>query len=194
MLLSFAHDGECGIFGKWTAITAAKGFDKTLLEVPVSATHYVRYTTGATAALMLGEKLTGGTSSATAILIGQAVEVGTAGSSDTGILFLRQVSGTFQAETLTGAQSTGTVAIIQDLIPLMVAGLQPKAALITVTTAALNFTMDGTTPTVTAGTDHGHTIDAGQSYVIRGYAAIRNFKCINAVATNGAILKYSLFY
>ena len=69
----------------------------------------------------------------------------------------------------------------------------PKAALITVETAAINFTLDGTLPTATSGTNYGHKMDAGQSYVIRGYKNIRKFKCINAVASNGAIVKYTLF-
>jgi hypothetical protein len=51
----------------------------------------------------------------------------------------------------------------------------------------------GTNPTAIAGTDYGHQMDAGQSYVVRGYNNIRKFKCINAVASNGAIVKYSLF-
>jgi hypothetical protein len=103
------------------------------------------------------------------------------------------VVGTFQAETLTGGVSTGTVAIIQDLIPLITT-VQPKAALITVKTAAIQFTLSGVTPTVIAGTNHGHQMDAGQSYVIRGYNNIRKFKCINAVASNGAIVEYSMFF
>lgn len=193
MISIFAHDGESQFEGVWTAITAAKGFDSVLLDVPKAATHWVRYTTGATAALRLNELLTGGTSGATCRLVGKATEVGTAGSGDTGILLVNSVTGTFQAETLTGSVSTGTVAIIQDLTKL-ITGVQPKAALITVKTAAIQFTLSGVTPTVTGGTNHGHQMDAGQSYVIRGYSNIRKFKCINAVNLNGAIVEYSMFF
>lgn len=189
----FSHDGESQFEGVWTSITAAKSFDTVLVDIPKEATHWVRYTTGATAALRLNEVLTGGTSNATCRLVGKATEVGTAGSGDTGILLVNSISGTFEAETLTGAISTGTVAIIQDFIPLMT-GVQPKAALITVKTAAIQFTLSGVTPTVIGGTCHGHQMDAGQSYVIRGYSNIRKFKCINAVASNGAVLNYSLFF
>jgi hypothetical protein len=193
MISVFGHDGESQFEGVWTAITAAKGFDSVLLDVPKEATHWVRYTTGGTAALRLNELLTGGTSSAKCRLVGKATEVGTAGSGDTGILLVNAVVGTFQAETLTGGVSTGTVAIIQDLIPLITT-VQPKAALITVKTAAIQFTLSGVTPTAIAGTNHGHQMDAGQSYVIRGYNNIRKFKCINAVASNGAIVEYSMFF
>ena len=193
MLSVFSHDGEAQFDGVWTTITAAKGFDSVLIDIPKEATHWVRYTTGATAALRLNESLSGGTSHNTCRLVGKATEVGTAGSSDTGILLVNSISGAFQAETLTGATSTGTVAIIQDFIPL-ITGVQPKAALISVKTAAIQFTLSGVTPTVIGGTNHGHQMDAGQSYVIRGYSNIRKFKCINAVNANGAIVEYSLFF
>ena len=71
-------------------------------------------------------------------------------------------------------------------------GLQVRAALITVEIAPINFTMDGSTPTVTAGTNLGHQLAAGQSYVISGENNVRNFQCINAVASSGAIVKFSM--
>jgi len=193
-MLIFAHDGNTVFEGIWTAITASKSFDTTLLNIPKDATHWGRYTTGATAALSIGETLTGGTSTKTCVLVAQAVEVGTAGTSDTGIIFVKTVSGTFQAETLTGGTSTGTVAIAQDLIALNPGHPHPKALLVSVETASLHTTTSGTTPTVTAGTNHGVNMDAGQSRVIRGINNIRNFKAINAVASNGAIMKYELYY
>lgn len=190
----FQHDGNCVFEGLWTSITAAKGFDSTLLSIPNDATHWVRYTTGATAALSIGETLTGGTSNKTCVLVAQAVEVGTGGSSDTGIIFVKSPSGTFQAETLTGGTSTGTVDIAQDFITLNKVHQHPKALLVSVETAGINATISGTTPTATAGTNHGITLSAGQSRVIRGVQNIRNFKCINAVASNGAKLKYELYF
>jgi len=193
-MLIFQHDGNCVFCGTWTAITASKGFDSTLLSIPKDATHWVRYTTGATAALSVGEALEGGTSSATCKLVAQAVETGTAGSSDKGILFVNTVSGTFQAETLTGGTSTGTVAIGQDLIALSKTSPHPKALLIAIETAAILCTVDGTTPSTTALNNYGIYVDAGISRVIRGVHNIRNFKCINAVNTNGAILHYELYY
>jgi hypothetical protein len=187
-------DGRPVFEGTWTAITAAKGFDTNLLNVPKDATHWVRYTTGGTAALAVGETLTGGTSSATAVLVAQAVEVGTAGSSDTGILFLKSVSGTFEAETLTGGTSTGTVAIIQAPIAIPHGIVHPKAALIAAESFALNVTISGTTPTVTAGTNHGITIAAANNWRITGINALKQFKCINAVNASGAVCKYILYF
>lgn len=194
-MLVFPLQGECGFSGIWSTITASRGFKTNVLNMPAGATSYVRYTTGATAALKPGETLTGGTSTATALLVGQDVETGTAGSSDSGILFLKVLTGTPTAagETWTGGTSTGTVATAQGPLPILSYD-PPKSALLTVEAAAINFTQDGTTPTITAGTNFGHQIASGQSYVISGWHNIRKFQCINAVAASGAIVKYSLFY
>lgn len=193
----FAHDGKVVFEGLWSAMTASKSFDSTLLSPPKEATHWVRYTTGATAALSIGEKLTGGTSTKTAILVAKATEVGTAGTSDTGILFLKDLSGTFTAtgETLTGGTSTGTVLTAQAPISLpLPMPCHPKALLVTVEVASVHVTLSGTTPTATAGTNHGTTLTAGQSWVIRGIDNIRNFKVINETNANGALLKYALYF
>lgn len=69
-----------------------------------------------------------------------------------------------------------------------------QAVLITVETAAIRFTMDGTTPVVTGATEVGHKIDAGQSFVIRGTESIRNFLAINETTSNGAKIFASFYY
>ena len=71
-------------------------------------------------------------------------------------------------------------------------GLPVRALLISAETAAVNFTFDGTTPTVAAGTNIGHQLAAGASYVVSGQNNVRNFQCINSVAANGAIVKASM--
>lgn len=70
-----------------------------------------------------------------------------------------------------------------------------KAVLISVETADIRFTMNGTTPVITAtsgGT--GHLLASGQSFIVDGYTSVRNFKCINAVADSGAIVRCSFYY
>jgi hypothetical protein len=74
------------------------------------------------------------------------------------------------------------------------ASMPMKVALVTVEVAAVRFTVDGTTPTVLAGTAAGHQLNPGDSYVVRGYEACRNFRAINDVASNGAILHCTYFY
>jgi hypothetical protein len=73
-------------------------------------------------------------------------------------------------------------------------GIAAKYALIVVETASILFTEDGTTPTVAAGTNIGTRMDAGQSYILIGIKAVSNFKCINRVASSGAVVKYRIFY
>ena len=73
-------------------------------------------------------------------------------------------------------------------------GMPMKTAVVTIEIAAVRITLDGTTPTVLAGTAAGHQLNPGDSYVVRGYEACRNFRAINDVASNGAILHCSYFY
>lgn len=194
-MLTFSINGECGVSGIWKTITTARGFNSRLLNIPNNATHYIRFTTGSVAELIEGEVITGGTSASTALIVGKVLEQGTAaGSDEEGVLFLNKVTGTPTAtgETWTGT-STGTVATAQAPIGLKVQG-PAKAALITVETASISFTLDGTNPTASAGTNFGHQMAASQSYVVAGWNNIANFKCINTVNASGAIVKYSLFY
>lgn len=67
-------------------------------------------------------------------------------------------------------------------------------AFITIETAAIRWTVDGTTPVVTAtsgGT--GHLANAGDVITLEGEDAIKKFRCINAVASSGALVFVTLF-
>jgi hypothetical protein len=66
---------------------------------------------------------------------------------------------------------------------------QVKRAVITVETAAINFCTDGTTPTVTSGTHQGHLLNVGDVITLSDITEIMMFRCINAVASNGAVVK-----
>lgn len=72
--------------------------------------------------------------------------------------------------------------------------IQPKSALISVEHATLTFTIDGTTPTIAAESNHGHQLTAESSYVLDNITSIRNFRCINTVASSGSVLKVTYFY
>ena len=72
--------------------------------------------------------------------------------------------------------------------------IQPKAALISVEHATLTFTIDGTTPTIAAESNHGHQLTAESSYVLDNITSIRNFRCINTAASSGSVLKVTYFY
>jgi len=72
--------------------------------------------------------------------------------------------------------------------------IQPKGALISVEHATLTFTVDGTTPTIAAESNHGHQLTAESSYMLDNITSIRNFRCINTVASSGSVLKVTYFY
>jgi hypothetical protein len=74
------------------------------------------------------------------------------------------------------------------------AGKKARAALISVETADVRFTIDGTTPTVTSGTGAGHLLNAGMFYELAGENNVSNFRCINAVASSGAVLKCTYLF
>jgi hypothetical protein len=74
------------------------------------------------------------------------------------------------------------------------AGKVAKAAIISVETADIRFTLDGTTPTVTAGTGAGHLLAADASYEVVGEKNVSNFRCINAVASSGAKVKCTYLF
>lgn len=191
----FSFDGDSGFSGKVaTSLASVAGLPSALLDIPQAATHWVRYTKGTTA-LKPNEILTGATSTATCTYIAKAIETGTDGSSDTGILLVAQPSAAFQSETLTGSRSSGTVGINQDLINL-IPRTSPKAALIATETASIMFTLSGANPSIPTGSglNYGITLAAASSYVIRGYNNIRNFKFVPAAASSGAVIKYELFY
>ena len=70
-----------------------------------------------------------------------------------------------------------------------------KAALISVETGAIRFTLDGTVPVVTATAGgKGHLMNVGDSYVVRGLENIQKFLCIQAVTATGGSVKVTYFY
>jgi len=70
--------------------------------------------------------------------------------------------------------------------------LPAKTALVSVSANTINMFYHGGTPTNTAGTDAGHAMVAGTSFVLEGFANIKNFKAINRVATTDGIVKITL--
>lgn len=79
--------------------------------------------TAGTAAFVAGEVVTGGTSGATGVVVAVVVDSGTWGTSDAaGNLYLRTLSGTFQAEALTSASGAATSAGVQSVNTLAPGG------------------------------------------------------------------------
>ena len=77
----------------------------------------------------------------------------------------------------------------------VIGGKRPvHRAVIECLTAAVNFTTDGSTPTITTGTHQGHILNPGDIVTLNDITEITQFRCINSVASNGAVLRvtYSL--
>lgn len=73
-------------------------------------------------------------------------------------------------------------------------GQRAKAALISVETADIRFTLDGTTPVVTGASEAGHLMAYNSSFIISGASNVAKFKCINAVNASGAKVKCTYFF
>lgn len=97
-------------------------------------------------------------------------------------------------ETLTTAAVVGFTAATIAPVAGVHEGKSAVGALISVETNPIRFTLDGTTPSLTAGTGAGHLLAAGGEYEIYGAGNVANFKCINAVAASGAVVKCTYFF
>jgi len=100
-----------------------------------------------------------------------------------------------EEEMLTGMTSATSLSMSKVYVPAEHGGYRcARAALISVKEASVNMTLCGTTPTVTSGTNMGHTLNAGDSYVIRGETALQKVQFINGTAGNGAKVFVTYFY
>jgi hypothetical protein len=63
-----------------------------------------------------------------------------------------------------------------------------------VETAAVRCSWHGVDPTVAGATQVGHPLNAGDSYTVRGIEAVQQFKCINNVAGNAAVVMVTFYY
>ncbi len=111
-----------------------------------------------------------------------------------GIYTVRFTAATTPGDFVLSGTSAATAQTILDDLSLLEIVEQPdhrqvKRAVITVDTAAINFCVDGTTPTVTTGTHQGHLLNVADVLTLNDVTEIRMFRCINAVTSNGAVVK-----
>ena len=100
-----------------------------------------------------------------------------------------------QHEVITTAAAVGFTAA--KILPTSgdFIGIKARAALISVETADIRFTIDGTTPVITAtGGGVGHLLCNGDSYEIYGENNVSNFRCINAVNASGAKVRCTYLF
>ena len=88
----------------------------------------------------------------------------------------------------TGLTSTNYRQVVTTTSTLVDQVRYAEEVLITVETADIRYTIDGTTPTTTATTALGHLASAGTVISIAGHQNIKNFRAINAVASSGSAI------
>ena len=81
-----------------------------------------------------------------------------------------------EAVTVAGTSIGMTVTAAQ--------GVKPEAAIITVETAQIRFTVDGTTPTASVG----HAADPGDVIELAGWDQVSNFRAIRTGGTSATIM------
>lgn len=74
------------------------------------------------------------------------------------------------------------------------ANQQASAALVSVESNSINFCIDGSSPTASAGTNLCHRLDAGQSLMVQGPQNVRNFLCIDRVSGSTATVKITIYF
>ena len=174
------HDKRGGLVGILGPLTAAKGFPANALTIPATATHMVSFSSGGTTEIVAGNIVTGATSSKTAYVVATALFNGTwAGGDASGMLYLKDPSGTFQAENLNVGATSNLATIPGALLATTgLAGKTALGALITAKTAAVNYSVTPESPTVTSGTDLGIYVDPGYYHNVDGMDDVKNFKAI----------------
>lgn len=154
----------------------------------------VPFTSGGTHEVVVGDLLTGATSSAALRVTAIVLESGTwAGGNAAGWLYGVNQTGVFQAENLNEGANSNVCTIPSDSSKIH-HNLQAKNCKVIVEDYALRCTKDGTTPTATAGTAIGDIIQAGQNFMIADINEIRNFKCIDAVSGEAGTAHCELYF
>jgi len=97
-------------------------------------------------------------------------------------------------ENITPTSSTGITAAIRHPTSGKYKGMTAKSALITCEAGDVHMTLDGTAPTALAGTNVGHVLYVGDSYVIRGQENVKNALFIDRVAATPGIIKVTPFF
>lgn len=106
-----------------------------------------------------------------------------------GIVMLYGAAYAFELLDLTDDAAHGvTVANLQNDDDIQV-----KCVLVTNEGETVNFTEHGTDPTATSGTNIGHQLVQGGSYIVNGIENVARFKAINAVAGADGIVKITFY-
>lgn len=73
-------------------------------------------------------------------------------------------------------------------------GLQAVGAIVKIEANTLNVAIDGGTATNAAGTNYGTKLVANDTIVLRSIEALKNFNCVDDVASSAGIAKVTIFF
>lgn len=188
-MLVHSLSGEAGILVQYSGnlIDAATILDKNLAQPPTD--RYIYFTAGV-ATLLVGKKLTGATSAATAQLKAIVITSGALADGDAaGILFLSGISGTFSSgENLQIGGATKAVAGSAVLsCPL---NAPATSALVAIETNAIKYASSGMTPTTTIGIPG----PAGSFVRLDGWSTVKNFAFLNASSSANSVVTIQVNY
>jgi hypothetical protein len=103
------------------------------------------------------------------------------------------MQGAMGQETLAPTSSTGITAAIRKPTSGAFQDLEARGAKMVVEGGEINYTINGTAPTALAGTNVGFRADIGDVIELYDADQVRNFRCIERVAGNGAKVKVATF-
>lgn len=171
----------------------ATGIDTDTSRPP--GTHSVRFTSGGTHEVLVGDTLTGATSGKTAVVRGIVLEGGTwAGGDAYGVFYLDDPSGAFQAENLNEGANSNVCTISGDLLDITWAkNKRAQKALITCEAQTAMISYNGEDPTQTP-TFVGHELPADMSILLETSYGVRTFKCIDKTSGSNATLKVTCYF
>ena len=166
----FAISGEAGIYLRYSGdnLDTAMTIDPAVLCPP---TQFYMYFSSGAATMLVNKPLVGVTSAATARIVAVVLMSGTLAGAGKGIVFVNQITGTFQA----GETVTGYCVLDTTQIDCQAMGLQAKSALVQVETNSLRFLCDGVPPAAS----FGMLLKDGNSIEIYGPMNLQRFKIIN---------------
>lgn len=194
-MIVFPTTGNGFIFLQYSGdyIDSAKSLDASILSPPTDK--YIHFSAGTTG-MVANASIIGGTSSATAKVNNVVITSGTlAGGDAAGIIFLRDVVGTWTlGEDITVA-GPSTIGVARSAV-LNVPGQQARSVFLQCETNSLRIDWSGKIPTNSAATpaSHGVLFQANENMEITGNNNLTNLKFINAVSTSNGVLNVIVSY
>lgn len=190
----YTLDGRAGLTMRFGGLNTAYSLSSYLLSPP--SKYYLKFSGAGTNTPAVGDKLLGLTSGAYGWIKGVVLCNGSyAGGTGNGILFLDNITGTFQAENCdhtNGATDDLTIAGDVKTGPWDI-GKAPKEAILIASTATMNVCLDGNTVTA-SGVNDGFPMYDKDSLPLRNPVTLKNLQWIDAAGGTTSIMIVTLLW